>query len=85
MGCSTPKLRNSNTGYVAGYGISSESRDYPVVVLDYAQSPASRGLVSRLNPPYFKLTTAVHSDAEWSRRWMPVGKPASAREADASR
>jgi len=40
--------------YVAGHGISSEIRNYPVIVLDYAQSPASRELISRIQPPYFK-------------------------------
>lgn len=41
--------------YVAGHAISAEIRNYPVVVLDYAQSPASRELISRIQPPYFKL------------------------------
>ncbi|MGE3508964.1 MAG: ABC transporter permease [Vicinamibacterales bacterium] len=49
--------------YMAGHAISMEIRNYPVVVLDFAQSVHSRELVSRLRPPYFKIVDQVTSDA----------------------
>lgn len=49
--------------YMAGHAISMEIRNYPVVVLDFAQSVHSRELASRLRPPYFKIVDQVTSDA----------------------
>jgi ABC-2 type transport system permease protein len=50
--------------YTGGHGIATELSKYPIVVYDLAQSPASRELVSRFRPPYFKLVGYAWSDAE---------------------
>lgn len=49
--------------YVAGNAISMEVRDYPVVVYDLSRGEPSRELLSRLQPPYFKIVAYVESDA----------------------
>jgi ABC-2 type transport system permease protein len=50
--------------YTGGHGIATELSKYPIMVYDLAQSPASRELVSRFRPPYFKLVGYAWSDAE---------------------
>ena len=50
--------------YTGGHGISTEIRNYPIVVLDLARSPASRELVSRFRAPYFTIVAYARSDAE---------------------
>ncbi|HEX9821846.1 MAG TPA: ABC transporter permease [Methylomirabilota bacterium] len=50
--------------YTSGHGIATELYQYPVVVLDLSQSPASRELVSRFRAPYFKLVEQAWSDRE---------------------
>ena len=50
--------------YTGGHGMSTELRDYPLVVLDLSRSAASRELVSRFRSPHFKLIDDVRSDAE---------------------
>ena len=50
--------------YTGGHGIATELSNYPIVVYDLARSPASRELVSRFRPPYFKLVGYAWSDAE---------------------
>ena len=49
--------------YTAGHAQVSDVRDYPMIVLDEARSPASRDLVTRLGKPYFKLVGYVDRDA----------------------
>jgi ABC-2 type transport system permease protein len=50
--------------FTGGHGISSEIRDYPIVVLDLSRSPASRELLSRFRAPYFKVVTYLASERE---------------------
>jgi ABC-2 type transport system permease protein len=50
--------------YTGGHGISSEIRDYPIVVLDLSRSPSSRELTSRFRGPYFKIVRFLGDDRE---------------------
>lgn len=50
--------------YVAGHAIRIELKNYPIAVLDYSKSPASRQLVSLLRKPYFKLVGDLSRDAQ---------------------
>jgi ABC-2 type transport system permease protein len=50
--------------YTSGHGIATELHQYPLVVLDLSQSPASRDLVSRFRAPYFKQVAPAWSDRE---------------------
>jgi ABC-2 type transport system permease protein len=50
--------------FTGGHGISSEIRDYPIVVLDLSRSPASRELVSRFRAPYFRIVTYLAGERE---------------------
>ncbi len=50
--------------FTGGHGVSSEIRDYPIVVLDLSRSPASRELVSRFRAPYFKTVKYLDSERE---------------------
>ena len=50
--------------YTGGHGISSEIRDYPIVVLDLSRSPASRELTSRFRGPYFKIVRFLGDERE---------------------
>jgi ABC-2 type transport system permease protein len=50
--------------FTGGHGISSEIRDYPIVVLDLSRSPASRELLSRFRAPYFKVVAYLGGDRE---------------------
>jgi ABC-2 type transport system permease protein len=47
----------------AGRAQISDVKDYPMIVLDEARSPASRDLVTRLGSPHFKLIGYVDRDA----------------------
>ena len=53
--------------YTGGHGMSSEIHNYPIVVFDLSRGPASRELVSRFGPPYFRIVDQVRSDAEMVR------------------
>ncbi len=50
--------------FTGGHGISSEIRDYPIVVLDLSRSMASRELASRFRAPYFKIVKYLDSEPE---------------------
>ncbi len=50
--------------FIAGRAVSMDLNNYPVVVLDLSRSEASRELVQRLRPPYFRVVGLVASDAE---------------------
>jgi ABC-2 type transport system permease protein len=50
--------------YVHGHGVSSEIRNYPIVVLDLSRSPASREFVARLHAPYFRIVGYADSDRD---------------------
>ena len=50
--------------FTGGHGISSEIRDYPIVVLDLSRSPASRELTSRFRGPYFKIVRFLGDERE---------------------
>ena len=50
--------------YTSGHGIATELYRYPIVVLDLSRSQASRDLLARFRPPYFKLVGHVWSDRE---------------------
>jgi ABC-2 type transport system permease protein len=50
--------------YTGGHGVSTELHNYPLVVLDFSHSTASRELVSRFRAPYFRIVGHVQSDAE---------------------
>jgi ABC-2 type transport system permease protein len=50
--------------YLQGHATSTEIHNYPVVILDLSRSAASRELIARLHPPYFKIVGYVRSDRE---------------------
>lgn len=50
--------------YVHGHGVSSEINRYPIVVFDLSRSEASRELVGRLHPPYFKIVGYAASERD---------------------
>jgi ABC-2 type transport system permease protein len=54
--------------YTGGHGIATELYRYPIVVLDFSQSPSSRELVSRFRAPYFTVVGFAWSDADMVAR-----------------
>jgi len=54
--------------YIAGSGISMDLRNASMVVLDRDQSAASRELIHRFQPPYFKLQGEISSGRQGIQR-----------------
>ncbi len=50
--------------YIAGVGVSIDLRNAPIAVMDRDHSAASRELIYRFQPPYFRFQQAVESDRE---------------------
>jgi ABC-2 type transport system permease protein len=59
--------------YTSGKGRSTEVTNLPAGVFDLSRSPASRELLSHLQPPYFKIVGYLSREAEITE-WLDAGK-----------
>ncbi len=59
--------------YIAGAGVSIDLKNAPIAVIDRDHSAASRELIHRFQPPYFRLQKALDSDRE-AIRLLDEGK-----------
>ena len=50
--------------YTGGHGMATEIRNYPIAVLDFSRSAASRELISRFRAPYFRVAAYPAGDRE---------------------
>ncbi len=63
--------------YTAGHGMSMEVKNYPTVIYDLSKSPASRNLITRFRPPYFKILSYLTREKEITE-WLDAGKASMA-------
>ena len=59
--------------YTSGKGRSTEVTNLPAGVFDLSRSPASRELVSHLQPPYFKIVGYLSRESEITE-WLDGGR-----------
>lgn len=63
--------------YTAGHGMSTELKNFPIVIFDLSRSAESRDLISRFRSPYFKIMSYIRRESEIIE-WFDSGRASMA-------
>ena len=63
--------------YTAGHGMSTELKNFPIVIFDLSRSAESRDLISRFRSPYFKIMSYIRKESEIIE-WFDSGRASMA-------